>query len=51
MNEINEYLKKSKINFEIINKIRSGITANTYLAKYKKDKSILIVGYRLNDRG
>ena len=43
MNEINKDLKKSKINFEIINKIRSGITANTYLAKYKKDKSIIKV--------
>ncbi len=43
MNEINEDLKKSKINFEIINKIRSGITANTYLAKYKKNKSIIKV--------
>ena len=50
MTEINEVLKSSKEKFVILNKIRSGITANTYLAKYKKDKSIIKVFKKQNQK-
>ena len=50
MTEIDEVLKSSKVKFVILNKIRSGITANTYLAKYKKDKSIIKVFKKQNQK-
>ena len=50
MTKIDEVLKSSKVKFVILNKIRSGITANTYLAKYKKDKSIIKVFKKQNQK-
>ena len=44
MTEIDEVLKSSKVKFVILNKIRSGITANTYLAKYKKEVNVAVTG-------